>query len=178
MLADELTRAAWMYIGQEADVSHQMNDLQGVLTPEIPGGSTRQEEDFPNAVPYSIGEELALNPPQHEDPDIRALVDDVGGSIKVVDEAISAITTGSPVSEILEPMPGNWTELERSAKVLVQAGNGAETLASNLTSPLSKLDEHWDGSAASEFMEYAQRLGTGIGQECPLNRLVVRVYQA
>src|SRR5699024_3337972 len=88
------------------------------------------------------------------------------------------ITGWSPVSGIVEPMSGNWTELERAAKVLAQAGDGAETLTSNLTSPLGRLDQYWDDGAASEFMDYAPRLAMGIDQEGPLNRPVARVANA
>lgn len=177
-VSNELTRAAWLYIGEDVEVSTTVNNLMVALTPQVLGEPNTLEEEFPDYISYSDGEELSLEVPPHDDPDIGALIDDVGGSIKAVDKPIAALTGWSPVSEIVEPMSGNWTELERAGKVLTQAGNGAETLASNLTSPLSKLDAHWEGGAASSFMEYAQRLATGIEQEGPLNRLVARVYHA
>ncbi|WP_199430908.1 hypothetical protein [Qaidamihabitans albus] len=170
-MAKELNRAAWMYTGQDEEAYQTFDD------PRMPWEPTGYK-DFPDPVSYSPGEEPALDAPPHEDADVRGLLDEVGGLINTVDDAIAFITGWSPVSALVEPMSGNWTELSRAGTVLTQTGDGAEVVAHNLTSQLATLDGHWDGGAAMAFSEYAGKIAAAIEMEGPLNRIVAHVYTA
>ncbi|TQJ05397.1 hypothetical protein FB471_5226 [Amycolatopsis cihanbeyliensis] len=170
-MSTELNRAAWMYTGQEESAYQEFND------PTFPGRPTGYK-DFPDPVSHSPGEEPALDAPAHEDANIRGLLDEVGGLINSIDDAIAFLTNWSPVSELVEPMSGNWTELTRAGEVLTQTGNGAEVVAGNLATQLGKLDANWSGGAAAAFQDHANKIAQAIELEGPINRLVGHVYTA
>jgi uncharacterized protein YukE len=168
-MSNELLRAAWVYSGADQSVY----EMHGGPVPGQVTGYRR----FPDPEAYRVRTPLALEVPGHEEADVRALLDEVGGSLNVIDDVVSYITGWSPVTEIVSPLSGNWTELSRAGEVLTQTGNGAETLAANLTAALAQLDPHWDGGAALSFQSYAERLSRAIEVEGPLNRLVAYVYE-
>ncbi|MBB3050017.1 uncharacterized protein YukE [Prauserella isguenensis] len=170
-ISTELNRAAWMYSGADKSAYEKFDD------PRLPGTATGYK-DFPNPASYPPGDEPKLKPPPHGEADIRALVDEVGGLINGVDDAIAALTTWSPVTELVEPMSGNWTELSRAGDVLTQVGDGAELVAGNLTSQLGTLDAYWNGGAAIAFQDYAGKIAQALEMEGPINRLVGQVYKA
>lgn len=167
----ELTKAAWMYSGAEEDAYTDLSFSSA-------GGPEEVIKDYPDPVSYDVAKDATgkLEPPEDEDADIRALLDDVGGSINLIDDAVAAVTGWSPVSELVEPMSGNWTSLSNAGTVLSDSGDAAENIASNLTEPLSKLDPHWNGGAANEFTDYTNNLAKAVAIEGPLNRIVGDVY--
>lgn len=167
-MATELNRAAWAYSGADESSYEKMH-------PIMPG-QTVGYKDYPSPASYSAGTEPELKAPAHTEADIRGQLDDVGGAVNTIDDVVSVVTGWSPVSTLISPLSGNWTELERAGKVLRQSGDAAETVSSNLTSQLGKLDSHWDGGAAISFESYATKVGKAIDIEGPLNRLVGWVY--
>lgn len=169
--APELTRAAWVYSGADEKA---YTEFDHTLPNQVTG-----YKDFPDPVAYPAADnpEAGLDAPDPEDADIRGLLDEVGGSINAIDDAVNWVTGWSPISALVEPMSGNWTRLERAGTVLGQAGDAAEKVSSNLTSGLSTLDPHWDGGAAQSFTDYLNRLSSAIGLEGPLNRIIGGVYQ-
>lgn len=166
----QVPTAAWVYSGAD-ESAYQTFDH---LTPGVVTGY----KDFPSPIPYSAGDEPKLEAPPHEEADIRGLLDEVGGLINGVDDAIAFLTGWSPVSALVEPMSGNWTELSRAGAVLTQAGDGAEVVAGNLSSKLSTLDANWDSVAAMAFQDYAMKIVNAVEIEGPLNRIVGHVYVA
>lgn len=166
----ELTRAAWMYSGADEDA---YNDISMNA-----GGPEDVIKDYEDPVSYDLAEDATgkLEPPKVKDADIRGLLDDVGGLIDGIDDAVAYLTGWSPVSELVEPMSGNWNSLDTAGAVLHDAGDAAEKIAANLTEPLSKLDEHWTGGAANDFHDYANDLAAAIAIEGPLNRIVGDIY--
>lgn len=172
-LRDTLMVTAWDYNGTDASVYTEFTflDVGG------PGVYEKSILDFPDAVAYSAGAVPSLDAPGHEDADIKALLDEVGGSIKYIDWAVREVTGWSPVETIVDPLAGNWTELERAATVLEQFGTGFEQVAANLTDPLHRLSQHWQGGAAASFEDHASRLGAAVAIEGPINRLVAYVLR-
>ncbi|MBS4751891.1 hypothetical protein KG112_03595 [Nocardioides sp. zg-ZUI104] len=166
-LRNELVAAAWDYHGTDRSVYEEFH-----RNPLIPSDGHVTIKDFPSAVAYSAGTEPVLEAPEHEDPPIAALVDEVGGSINVIDWVIEHVAGFSPVEKIVEPLSGNWAELERAAEVLTQVGDGYEQCAANLTAQLGRLGAHWNGGAALTFEDHTTRLGEAIAIEGPINRLV------
>ncbi|WP_157571823.1 hypothetical protein [Nocardioides alkalitolerans] len=172
-LRDTLTVTAWDYNGTDASVYTEVT----FIPVAGPGVFETAILDFPDAVAYDTGTDPALPVPAHEEADIQALLDEVGGSIKVVDWAVREVTGWSPVETIVDPLAGNWTELTRAATVLEQFGAGSEQVAANLTAPLARLSEHWQGGAATDFESYLIRLAAAIEIEGPIHRLVAYVLK-
>lgn len=173
-MRDVLTVTAWDYHGTDQSVYEEVRELP---PPALPGDTVTVVRDFPHAVAYSAGAVPALDVPDHEEADIQGLIDDVGGSINVIDWVVREVTGWSPVEAIVEPLAGNYAELERAATVLEQFGTGFEQVADNLTTPLSRLSQHWQGGAASSFEDYTSRLGAAVAIEGPMNRLVAYVLK-
>lgn len=169
-MRDELVAAAWDYHGTDQSVYEEFH-----RNPLTPSQGYTTIKDFPTPVAYSAGTDPALDVPAHEDPPIADLVDEVGGSINVVDWVVEHVAGFSPVEKIVEPLSGNWTELERAAEILTQLGNAYDQCASNLTAQLGRLGPHWNGGAAISFEGYTTRLAAGIAIEGPINRLVAHV---
>ncbi|MBP2322743.1 hypothetical protein JOF56_003128 [Kibdelosporangium banguiense] len=170
--ANNLNTAAWMYT--TSDVNSYTT-----YSKTLAGEDRVEVKDFPNPVAYPPAEDpvAALKVPEAENADIRGILDEVGGSINVIDDAVNFITGWSPVSALVEPMSGNWTRLERAGEVLKCAGDGAEKVAKNLTTGLSTLDPNWNGGSAQDFNNYINNLAKGIDIEGPLNRIVAGVYK-
>jgi uncharacterized protein YukE len=170
--ADSLNQAAWMYSGAEESAYTK-------YTKSLSGETYTEYKDFPNPVSYPPAEDpvAGLNAPERESADIRGILDEVGGLINGIDDAVAFITGWSPVSALVEPMSGNWTRLERAGEVLKQVGDGAEKVAKNLTTGLSTLDPNWNGGAAQSFTDYVNNLSKAIDMEGPLNRIVAGVYK-
>ncbi|WP_028472485.1 WXG100 family type VII secretion target [Nocardioides alkalitolerans] len=167
-MGTELNRAAWDYSGADRKSYEE-------ISPIMPGQVTGYK-DFPGPVGYPAGTAPSLDAPALEEADIRGILDDVGGSINAVDDAIAFITGWSPVTELVTPMSGNWNALSRAGTVLEQTGDGAEQVATNLTTQLAPLGGHWDGGAALAFDSYAARVAAALDIEGPINRLVGFVY--
>lgn len=167
----ELTRAAWMYSGAEEDAYTELSMNAS--------GPEEVIKDYSDPASYDVAKDATgkLELPKDEDADILGLLDDVGGSINFIDDAVSTLTGWSPVSQLVEPMSGNWTSLSNAGEVLRRAGDASEDVANNLTEPLSKLDPHWNGGAANEFNDYTTDLAKAIAIEGPLNRIVGDVYE-
>jgi hypothetical protein len=129
----ELQRAAWVYSGADRSAYELFDALAGIAT---------GYRDFPDPAEYPAGEDptAGLAAPEPEDADIREVLDEVGGSIDIIDDAVAWVTGWSPASTLVEPMSGNWTRLERAGEVLIQAGDATELVAGNLTTPLSTVD--------------------------------------
>ncbi|TDP97127.1 hypothetical protein [Labedaea rhizosphaerae] len=168
---DELNRAAWAYTGADKYSYTEFNDVNGALT-------GYRDFEHPAAFPAGTDPTAGLHAPAQQDADIRALLDDVGGTINAVDDVINFVTGWSPVSEIVEPLSGKWTALTQKGEVLALCGDAAETASDNLTSALPRLDEHWDGGAAQEFTAYLGHLTDAISYEGPLNRTVGEIYKS
>lgn len=170
--ADSLNTAAWMYTTADVNAYTTYNQT-------LDGQTQAQVKDFPNPVAYPPADDpvAGLKAPEPENADIRAILDEIGGSINIIDDAVYFFTNWSPVSALVEPMSGNWTRLERAGEVLKQVGDGAEKVAGNLTGGLSTLDPNWNGGSAQEFNGYITKLAKGIDMEGPLNRIVAGVYK-
>lgn len=168
---EELKRAAWLYSGAEESAYKDLS-MTGL-------GPVEYIKDYPDPVSYKVPEDATegLSAPDPEDADIRELLDEVGGAINGIDDAVEWITKWSPVSALVSPMSGNWTRMERAGEVLIQAGDAAEIIATNLTEPLKKLDSHWNGGAAIAFDDYVHDIAKAISMEGPLNRIVGDVYK-
>jgi uncharacterized protein YukE len=164
--------AAWMYSGVEESVYKTYNHA-------VPGPPREEYKGYPSPAAYPPAEDPVadLKAPEKENADIRAILDEVGGLINGIDDAVSWITGWSPVSALVEPMSGNWTRLERCGEVLKQSGDGAEKVAKNLTTGLSTLDPEWNGGAAQDFNNWITNLAKAIDMEGPLNRIVAGVYK-
>jgi hypothetical protein len=169
-LQGELNLAAWRYHTTDESVYTEMVAPRPPLPP-IPVTRIRP---FPNPVHYDPGAEPALDPPDHKEPPIQGLIEEVGGSIRVIDWAVEKVWE-SPVEAIVEPLAGNWTELERAAEVLTQVGDGLERVAENLTAQLGRLSGAWRGGAANACEDHVTRLAGALEIEGPINRLVAVV---
>jgi hypothetical protein len=176
--SEELKRAAWMYTGAEETAYTNFSE-------DLPDRAGRKAErpvngykDFPNPEPFPAGSDptSVLKPPDIEPADIKGLVDEVGGSLKVIDWIISFVTGWSPVAAITEPISGNWNSLKASGEALSKAGDALDESLSNLTKSLPQLDATWNGGAAQDFTSYITRLVEAAEQEAPLNRIIGGVY--
>lgn len=163
----ELNRAAWRYHTTDESVYTEMV----VLRPPLPPLSVPRIRAFPHPVHYHPGAEPDLAVPGHEEPPIQSVIEDVGGSIQAIDWAVRKVWE-SPVEAIVEPLSGNWTELERAAEVLTQVGDALELVAGNLTAQLGRLSEAWQGGAANACEDHVTRLAAALEIEGPINRLV------
>ncbi|MQA08459.1 MAG: hypothetical protein GEU98_07885 [Pseudonocardiaceae bacterium] len=172
----ELKRTAWDYSGADKS-AYQIFADDGISNPNVPPQVTGYK-DFPDPVSYPAGSDpaAALKPPEIAEADIQSKVDEVGGSLKVIDWAVSQVTGWSPVEAITEPISGNWNSLKASGEALKNAGTALEESLDNLTKALPTLDPHWNGGAAQDFHGYITKLVNGAGQEGPLNRIVGGVY--
>lgn len=170
-LPEELNVAAWRY--HTADESAYTEMVQ--MGPHLPARFPRIKP-FPDPVRYDPGADPELSAPGHEEPPIQDLIDEVGGSIQAIDWAVRQVWE-SPVEAIVEPLAGNWTELERAAEVLTQVGDGLERVAGNLTARLGQLSEAWQGGAANACEDYVTRLAAALEIEGPINRLVAVVLE-
>jgi hypothetical protein len=175
-LPDELNVLAWRYYTTDVDQYTTYYTRQKQIGPDefIPI-TTAVVKPFPNPHPFSPGTEPSLEVPGHEDPDIQGLIDEVGGSINAIDWAVSHVTGWSPVEAIVQPLSGNWTELERASEVLTQVGDGVQQVADNLRSQLGTLGTAWDGGAAIAFETWMESLIEALEIEGPINRLVGQV---
>ncbi|GAB3441093.1 hypothetical protein GCM10027436_25230 [Actinophytocola sediminis] len=173
--ASELKRAAWAYSGADRE-TYERFDPAAYPTSVAPEPEYR---DFPDADRYPVTDPTdALRPPDIEDPDIRAKVDEVGGALDAIDDAIVYVTGWSPVTAITRPISGNWNALSAAGQVLIDVGNALDGSLANLTESLGRLDAGWDGGAAQSFSTYLGRLVEGADQEAALNRIVGQVYRA
>ena len=170
-LPEELKTVAWRYHTTDA-AAYERSERLG--PPALPGQTRTVIRPFPHPASYSAGTDPSLDAPGHEDPPIQDLIDEVGGSIKYIDWAVSKVWE-SPVAAIVEPLAGNWTELERADVVLTQVGDACEQIAQNLTSQLGRLSGAWQGGAANSFEDYLTRLAAALEIEGPINRLVGEV---
>ena len=166
-MQEELNLAAWRYHTTDESVYTEMV----VQRPPLPPLQVPRIRAFPHPVHYSAGAEPDLAVPGHDEPPIQGLIEDVGGSIRAIDWAVRQVWE-SPVEAIVEPLSGNWTELERAAEVLTQVGDALELVAANLTAQLGRLSEAWQGGAANACEDYVTRLGAALEIEGPINRLV------
>lgn len=83
----------------------------------------------------------------------------------------------APHNDIIEKVAGNWHALDVAGDALINAGNGAELVASSVKDGLTTLDAHWDGGAAQACVDYVTRLYQALGEEGPLNRTVGQLYK-
>lgn len=177
--SEELKRAAWMYTGAEESTYTSFTEIE----PERPGRPRERQvngyKDFPNPEPFGVGSDPAkdLSAPDIAAADIKGMVDEVGGSLKVIDWVVSLVTGWSPVTAITEPVSGNWNSLRASGEALTKAGDALDASLSNLTKGLPQLDATWNGGAAQDFTSYVTRLAEAADQEAPLNRIVGGVYK-
>jgi hypothetical protein len=174
--SEELTRTAWVYTGTEranyevfSDTSHEKPNQK----PQVVG-----YKDFPNPVAFPIPALVRddLKPVDIAPADIKKHVDEVGGALQGINDAVAALTGWYPVDAIVEPMSGNWNALKGAGEALTNAGNAVDEALSNLTGSLGQLDANWNGAAAQSFMDYIGKLVAGAGEEAPLNRIVGGVY--
>lgn len=174
--SDELTRTAWVYTGAERESYERYSDTSH----EKPGQKPQVVgyKDFPNPVELPIPALVRddLKAVDIEPADIKEQVDEVGGSLRVIDAVVSTVSGWSPVEAIVEPMSGNWNAIKGAGEALANAGNAVDEALSNLTGSLGRLDANWNGAAAQSFMDYVGKLVAGGGEEAPLNRIVGGVY--
>lgn len=173
-VADELNRAAWVYRGTDESNS------QYFAHHPIIDADVLHDRSFPDAARYPASPDPDLLAPAHTAPDIMSMVEEAGASLHAVEWVFEHIpeVDFSPTEAITDPLIGAWTELSRAGEVLNQAASAAESVALDLTSQLSSLDQHWEGGAAAAFADHVTRLATAIEQEGPLNRIVAHVYTA
>jgi uncharacterized protein YukE len=171
----ELKRAAWAYTGADKE-SYERFDRNAHPTSVEPKPTYK---NFPDAVRFDVSDPTgALTPPDIERPDILAKVDEVGGLLDAIDDAVKWVTGFSPVAAITEEISGNWNALDAAGRSLISAGDALDASLANLTDGLGRLDAKWDGGAAQSFASYLERLVEGTDQEAAVNRLVGQVYRA
>lgn len=171
----ELKRAAWAYSGADRE-SYERFDRNAYPTSVEPKPTYK---DFPDAEHFPVVDPTgALTPPDIAEPDIRAKVDEVGGLLNAIDDAVDFVTGWSPVTAITEPISGNWNALDAAGQALISAGDALDASLANLTDGIGRLDAKWDGGAAESFTSYLGRLVEGTDQEAAVHRLVGQVYRA
>lgn len=170
----ELKRAAWAYSGADKESYERFDHAYPTSVEPKP-----TYKDFPDAEHFGVVDPTgALTPPDIAEPDIRAKVDEVGGALNAIDDAVDFVTGWSPVTAITEPISGNWNALDAAGQALISAGDALDSSLANLTDGLGRLDAQWDGGAAQSFTGYLGRLVEGTDQEAAVNRLVGQVYRA
>ncbi|WP_280439880.1 hypothetical protein [Nocardia cyriacigeorgica] len=176
----DLERAAWMYHTGDQDFAkalaradeHTRTPNTGAprgasVTPE--GGKPAKEVDpHPDKVAYPVNDIPDLIAPTSEDANIRELIDSTSGMLKDIDAGIREITGSfnvpdengwSPLEQLIKPVSGNWSELERAGEVFMKAGAGAEAVAANLHRGSRDVDPYWNGrAAAAAYTDYANKL--------------------
>jgi ElaB/YqjD/DUF883 family membrane-anchored ribosome-binding protein len=174
--SNELKRSAWVYSGTEESNYEIFADdpyANPNRKPRVVG-----YKDYPGAMSFPVANDPVsdLQPPDIAPADIKKMVDDLGGSIQIINDAVHFITGWYPVQAIVEPLSGNWNALSGAGEALTKTGDAVDAALGNLTSTLPQLDPHWNGGAAQSFTDYINRLVAGASLEGPLNRLVGDVY--
>ncbi len=174
--ATEVKRAAWVYSGTE-EANYQIFSDDSY---EKPNRKPRVVgyKDFPDATAFPVAQDPtgSLTPPDIEPADIKSKVDEIGGSIEIINEAVHFITGWYPIDEIVRPLAGNWNALSGAGEALTKTGDAVEAALGNLTGALPRLDPHWNGGAAQSFTDYLNRLTAAAAIEGPINRIVGDVY--
>lgn len=172
----ELKRCAWLYTGTEESNYQIFADDPNAN----PGRKPRLVgyKDFPNPMAFPVAQDPtgSLTPPDVSPADIKSKVDELGGSIQIINEAVHFITGWYPVDAIVRPLAGNWNSLAGAGEALTKAGDAMDAALGNLTSTLAQLDPHWNGGAAQSFTDYVTRLTSAAAIEGPINRIVGDVY--
>lgn len=183
-----LRQAGWRYTA--ADRSHAEDLVKQhsrlsqteVCTPT--DDNRLQVDDLTGAASYPVGEIPDLTAPPHRQADIKGLIDQTSGLLVDIDEGIRKVTDivlddpWSPLSEVVKPLSGNWTELERAGEVFSKCGTATETIGGSLKSGAERVDKAWDGSAAVAFQSYQEGLVKALEWEGPMGRIADRVLQA
>ncbi|WP_433726080.1 hypothetical protein ACQP0C_32145 [Nocardia sp. CA-129566] len=180
----ELNKAAWLYHNQDQHTYEALNQHKvnlGHRDVPVPVYADREADghavDYESAAVYSKPEEFKLDVPQANKEDTAALITEVAPVLGNVNEAIKSITRMAghevdPLGEALKPIPGNWNEVRRIGEAYKAAGNGMEACGKNLEAGVSRVDQHWNGKAATSFSEWAQLQIAAMKWEGPVGRVV------
>ncbi|MEZ7239574.1 hypothetical protein QYS60_17635 [Rhodococcus sp. GXMU-t2271] len=172
----ELNRCAWIYYDTEKRNYERLNanllfpesiDAHG---PEAP--ATGPARPYPGPVRHGGARRIELPHPETPDEDVREVVAEAAGWLGDVDKTIEMLTGWSPIAQVLEPLGGNWNELERLGNAYRVAGEAVETSGENLAAVVGTLDPHWDGQAARAFTDYAARIVDALRWEGPVGRVI------
>ncbi|TSE00776.1 hypothetical protein FOS14_07135 [Skermania sp. ID1734] len=181
-LGFDLRKAGWRYNTQDRANADSIADQHARIQE---GAEARYSVDeMPGAARFPLSEPSDLSPPEVAAADVASVIDETRGVVSGVDAAIRTITgwirdePWSPLLMVIEPLSGNWTELERAGEIFAKSGNASEDVAKNLDRGADRVNSTWDGKAALEFLDYAGRLARALEWEGPLGRIAERVLQA
>ncbi|NCL74103.1 hypothetical protein [Rhodococcus sp. YH1] len=172
----ELNRCAWMYDDTEARNYQRLNANMlfpksvDAFDPDTPAPGPARP--YPGTFPYGGPDRIELGHPETLPEDVRQVVADAAGWLGDVDEAIDLLTGWSPIAQVVEPLGGNWNELERLGDAYRIAGEAVETSGGNLAAVVRTLDPHWGGQAARAFTDYADRIVDALRWEGPVGRVI------
>ncbi|MDG3015257.1 hypothetical protein [Speluncibacter jeojiensis] len=186
-MAAELKRSAWLFSATDhgnAEALARAHTHTEVVNTATACTLATTYDVVPGVEQYPATGEPDLSVPEHKGADIRGMIDSTTGVLKDIDAAIQTVTNWvsgsawSPTAQIVKPLSGNWTELERAGAIYSQAGGGCETVGRNLRDGARRLDASWDGRSAIAYQGYVAHLIKALEWEAPSGRLAERVLAA
>ncbi|WP_157103914.1 hypothetical protein [Nocardia harenae] len=181
--ADELNRAAWMYVNREQQNYEALNRATTNIFDGTPVAADPDRENlgivaaFSGAANYSLPHSIALDPPGAAPPELADLIAETTGAVGDVNEAVKSVTrmAGREINileTVLSPISANWNELRRIGECYKLAGNSLEQCGDNLDSAVRQVGPRWDGRAAVAFEEFARGQSTALRWEGPVGRVI------
>lgn len=185
----QLKQSAWRYSSSDRGNADRLAQEHSRI--ENFGGYQGYFVDpMANAAQYPPGDEPDLTIPEPSDTDFRSVVDASTGILTEIDKHIYEVTkwmaenvTGgddgwSPLGQMIEPLTGNWGELERAGDSFEKSGAACEGIAQSLKSGSERLDHSWHGQASTAYLDYSANMVKAIDWEGPVGRIAKAILVA
>lgn len=176
-----LNRAAWMYHDQDQQTYEALNQATTgypTVGPAASGDANTPEQGvtaaYANPVAYTAPTTISLGPPDTIEEDLVRKIEEKTDWLGDFNQGIRQATNNewSPLSQLFEPLSGNWNELKRIGAAYRIAGAALEDSSKNLSWGVNKLGSHWDGRAAISFEDHGRNLSVALEWWGPVGRTV------
>jgi uncharacterized protein YukE len=151
--ATNLESVAERYEQDDRNGSDRINDAYpqgGGGTPTGSAGASGSYEDLSEPTEQ-------LTTPGSYDDTVASQVDEIGGTVGIINDVYEWVTGDSLLQKIVEPITGDWGRLYSLADAWDNVGGSSTSVNANVTSAVGSVDGAWNGRASEAFQTHMAR---------------------